>query len=302
MPVDINRASTGSALPAELSTEIIAKTVENSIIMRKGRQVSVTGKGLTIPVITGEPTAAWVNETDRKPISRHTLTRKNLSPKTIAVIEPFSNQFRRDLPGLYAELVRRLPLAIAKKFDNDVIYGDRSVVDSLWADAAAVGANANRSVLDTSGTYQDVLDGVTNVVNAGYDPTDLVLSPGGELILAGAYTAGPLSFGKGRTGSLVDGAVTSRNVAQTGLDADGSGAGTTHFNVLGIVGDFNQLLWGAVNQIDIAISDQATLYVDGGANDINLWQQNMFAVRAEIDLGAVIGDVKAFNLFGTTPA
>lgn len=302
MPVDINRASTGSALPVELSTEIISKTIENSIIMQKGRRVSVSGKGLTIPVITGEPTAAWVNETDRKPISRHTMTRKNLVPKTIAVIEPFSNQFRRDLPGLYAELVRRLPLAIAKKFDTDVIYGDRSVVDSLWSDTVAVSANANRSVLDTTGTYQDVIDGVANVVNAGYDPNAMVFSPAGELILAGAYTAGPLSFGKGRTGSLVDGATTARNVGVNQLDADGSGAGTTKFNVLGIVGDWNQLLWGAVNQIDVSISDQATLYVDGGVNDINLWQQNMFAVRAEIDLGAVIGDVKAFNLYGTTPA
>lgn len=300
--VDVNRATTGSALPADLASDIIAKTVENSIIMRMGRQVNVTGKGLTIPVITGEPSAAWVAETSRKPISTHTLTRKNLVPKVLAVVEPFSNQFRRDLPGLYAELARRLPLALAKKFDTDVIFSDRSNVDSLWSNGVAVASNANRSVLDSTGTYQDVIDGVSAVVNAGYDPNGMALSPAGEILLASAYTAGPLSFGKGRTGSLVDGAITSRNVGVSGLDADGSGAGATTFTVNGIVGDWNQLLWGAVSQIDISISDQATLYVDGGVNDINLWQQNMFAVRAEIEIGAVIGDVKAFNLYGTTPA
>ena len=300
--VNIERATTGSALPLTLSQEILAKAVESSVVMRMGRQVSVPGSGLTIPVITGEPTPAWTAETARKPVSTHTMTRKNLTPKTLAVIEPFSNQFRRDLPGLYAELVRRLPAAIAKKFDSDVILSDRTNVDSLWSNTAAVGANANRSVLDATNTYQDVLDGVSAVVTAGYDPTGMVFSPTGELILAGALTSGPLTFGQGRTGGLVSNAITSRNVAVSGIDADGSGAGATTFTSLGIVGDWNQLVWGYVEAIDIAISDQAVLYVDGGANDIHLFQQNMFAVRAEVEIGAVVGDVKAFNIYGTTPA
>lgn len=300
--VDLSRSSTGSALPFELSQEIIAKSVESSAFMSLGRQISVPGAGLTIPVITGEPTAAFVSETARKPVSTHTLTRKNLTPKTLAVIEPFSNQFRRDLPGLYAELVRRLPLAIAKAFDAAILHGDGTSVPSLWNDASALSASANRSVLDSTGTYQDVIDGVKNVTDAGYDPTAIAFTPSGELLLAAAATAGPLTFGTGRTGSLVANAPTYRNLGATGLDADGSGGGTTTFSTLGIVGDFNQLLWGVVNSIDIAVSDESVLYVDGGVNDIHLFQQNMFAVRAEVEIGAVIGDVKAFNLYGTTPA
>lgn len=300
--VDINRGSTGSALPPALSQEIFGKAVEQSFVMSKGRQVSVSGSGLTIPVITGEPTAAWVAETTRKPVSQHTMTRKNLIPKTISIIEPFSNQFRRDLPGLYAELVRRLPGSIAKKFDSDVVFSDRSNVDSLWSNGVALAANANRSVLDATATLQDIIDGTANVINAGYDPNGIVLTPGAGLLLSGAVTSGPLVFGTGSIGGLVSGATVSRNAAVSGLDADGSGAGTTTFSTLGIVGDWSQLVWGAVESISISISDQSTLYVDGGANDIHLFQQNMFAVRAEIEIGAVIGDVKAFNLFGTTPA
>lgn len=300
--VNIERSTTGSALPVELSQEILAKAVESSVVMRMGKQVSVPGSGLTIPVITGEPSAGWSAETAKKPVSTHTLNRKNLVPKTLSVIEPFSNQFRRDLPGLYAELVRRLPGAIAKKFDSDVIFSDRTNVDSLWANAAALADNANRSVLDTTNTYQDVLDGVTAVVNAGYDPNGIVFSPAGELILAAAQTTGPLTFGTGRSGSLVSDATVSRNVAVSGLDADGSGAGATTFTVNGIAGDWNQLVWGYVEAIEIAITDQSVLYVDGGVNDIHLFQQNMFAVRCEVEIGAVVGDVKAFNLYGTTPA
>ena len=300
--VDIGRGSTGSALPPALSRDILAKAVTESFVMQKGRQILVPGPGVTVPVITGEPTAGWVAETSRKPVSTHTMIRKNLIPKTLAVIEPFSNQFRRDLPGLYAELQRRLPLALARKFDSDVILSDRSNVDSLWSNTAALSANANRSVLDATGPYQDIIDGAGNVITAGYDPSGIVLTPAGELLLAAAQTTGPLVFGTRGIGGLVNGATVSRNASVSGLDADGSGAGTTTFTTLGIVGDWSQMLWGAVEAISISISDQAVLYVDGGENDIHLWQQNMFAVRAEVEIGAVIGDVKAFNIYGTTPA
>ena len=42
-------------------------------------------------------------------------------------------------------------------------------------------------------------------------------------------------------------------------------------------------MYGTVEGVQIAISDQATL-TDGGST-INLFEQNMFAVRAEIEVG-----------------
>ena len=53
---DVNRTSS-IELPSEVSSEIIAKTLEESAIMRLARQITLPGRGLTIPVITGEPTA-----------------------------------------------------------------------------------------------------------------------------------------------------------------------------------------------------------------------------------------------------
>src|SRR5690606_19636670 len=99
--VDLNRGSTNVSdlLPRDVSQEIQSKLLEASVIQTLGRQVSVPGPGLTIPVISGEPTASWVAESDDKPVSRHTLNKLVLTPKKLAVIEPFSDEFRRDLPG-----------------------------------------------------------------------------------------------------------------------------------------------------------------------------------------------------------
>lgn len=122
MATNINR-TTSIALPGEVSSEILQKTQESSAVMSLAQQIKLPGLGVTIPVITGDPEAAWVAETGKKPVKRGTLDTKIMQPYTLAVIVPFSNQFRRDVPALYKQLVSRLPLALAQKFDATVFGG-----------------------------------------------------------------------------------------------------------------------------------------------------------------------------------
>ena len=122
MATDINR-TTSIALPGEVSSEILQKTQESSAVMSLAQPIKLPGLGVTIPVITGDPEAAWVAETAKKPVKRGTLDTKIMQPYTLAVIVPFSNQFRRDVPALYKQLVSRLPLALAQKFDATVFGG-----------------------------------------------------------------------------------------------------------------------------------------------------------------------------------
>ena len=104
---DINRATNSMALPSEISSEILQKTQQESAIMRLSRQVALPGRGLTIPVITGDPTAQWVSETAAKPHSNGVPATKLMSAYKIAVIETFSNEFVRDAKALYDEMVKR---------------------------------------------------------------------------------------------------------------------------------------------------------------------------------------------------
>ena len=93
--------TTGSVqLPQSVSSEIWSKTQEDSTVMRMARSINLPGNGLTIPVLTGDPSAEWVNETEAKPVSKGTLATKQMQGYTMAVIEPFSNQFRRDYDAL----------------------------------------------------------------------------------------------------------------------------------------------------------------------------------------------------------
>ena len=314
--VDISRGTTNVSdfLPADVSQEILAKTVEGSAIQSLARRISVPGSGLTIPVISGEPTADWVAETAEKPVSRHTLNKKSLTPKKLAVIEPFSDEFRRDLPGLYAELVRRLPYALSTKFDQEAIFGNRNQIGSFYDDGEAAATNANLQTVDTTDTYGDVLSAFTTVATAnsnyGYNVNGIAVSPLGEsLLMRAVSTVGTPLFMPDVTNSTGVGRVLGRPVFQTRVlstmpadqDADGAGAGTTEFNSLyGIVGDWSQAVWGTVEGVKVSFSDQATLN-DGGTS-LNLWQRNMFAVRAEIEIGFTVLDPKAFVLLTEAPA
>ena len=109
--------TTSITLPSSVSNARWAKTPKSSAIMQLAQRIDLPGHGLTIPVITGAPAADWVTETENKPVSQHTLTTKDMKGYTLAIIEPFSNQFRDNTEALYNELVSRLPFAIAKKFD-----------------------------------------------------------------------------------------------------------------------------------------------------------------------------------------
>ena len=58
-------------------------------------------------------------------------------------------------------------------------------------------------------------------------------------------------------------------------------------------------MYGTVEGVKIDYSSDATL-VDASNNTINLFQQNMFAVRAEIEVGFV-AETSYFNALTVTP-
>ena len=116
---DIKREAV--ALPTDISQEIIAKTQEESAVMRLARHIALPGRGLTIPVITEDSTAGWVAETGMKPVSNPGLNKKVMMAYKLAVIETFSEEFTRDLRALYDTLIERLPNALAVAFDKTVL-------------------------------------------------------------------------------------------------------------------------------------------------------------------------------------
>lgn len=286
--VDINRGTSGVSLPASVSNEIWGATVEQSTIMQVSRQISLPGNGVTIPMVTGEATANWVAESEEKPVSRPTVSNKAMTAYKLAVIVPFSNEFKRDLGTLYAELVRRLPAALARKFDTTV-YGLSAAPGANFDTLASAGS----LVVDGTNTFTDLLAVITSLGASGFDNSAWISSPAlYGLLLGTTNSLGQQIFTVGNAASSSVGSVLGSDVYKTRATLP-SGAGA-NADILGFAGDFaGSSVWGSVQGVQVAQSDQAT--INDGGTQVNLWQRNMFAVRAEIEIGFRVKDILAFR-------
>ena len=282
--VQTNR--TNITLPAEVSAEIMQKVQLDSAVMKLAKRIDLPGRGASINVITSDPEASWVGETEAKPVSNPGVATKVMSAYKLAVIVPFSKEFRRDAESLYNALVERLPRALAAKFDATVLTGSApgSNFDTLASvTAQAIGSDA----------YGGLVAADTDVATNGGIMNGVVLSPQGKGILLASKdeTGRPLFIN-----SVAEGAVPMVLGARTELSKGAYKSGSP--NVVGIVGDWTQALYGTVAGVEISISEDATLDL-GDGNVINLFQQNMFAVRAEIEVG-FRADTSVFNKLTAT--
>ena len=279
---------TNITLPPEVAAEILAKTQEASAVMSLARQINLPGRGVSIPVITGDPQAAWVGETEAKPVSNPNLTTKIMEAYKLAVIVPFSNEFRRDAAALYDELVRRLPLALAQKFDATVVGAVQAPGSNFDSFASATAQN-----ITAPNTYTSLVAADTDIATHGGIMNGIALSPQGKGVLLSAVDGDqrPLFIN-----SVAEGAVPMVLGAKTVLNK-GIYDSTNH--VVVIEKKKKKDMYGTVEGVKIDYSSDATLDL-GSGNVINLFQQNMFAVRAEIEIG-FRADVDCFNKLTVTP-
>ena len=286
---------TNITLPTEVSAEIIQKAQDSSAVMQLARRIALPGRGLSIQVIAGDPEAGWVAETNAKPVSNPSLSTKTMTPYKLAVIVPFSDEFARDASALYDALVDRLPGALAKKFDNTVFSGSApgsgfDVLTSCTAQSIDVNASG------VGGFYSAVVAADIDIASAGYDMNGFAFSPQarGEMLSALDKDGRPIFINNVAEGTVPRllgqpvmysrGLYAAGNAATTGVEAKP--------DLLGVAGDWTKALYGTVEGVKIDISNEATLTI--GTSAINLWEHNMFAVKAEIEVGFV-ADTDAFN-------
>ena len=295
--VEINR--TNITLPSDVSSEIMQKTQEESAIMRLARRISLPGNGVTIPVITGDPTAAWVAETAAKPVSNPGVTTKLMSAYKLAVIETFSEEFTRDARALYDALIARLPGALAKAFDQTVV-GAVAKPGTYFDNFA--GCTAQSLIGTSSATLYDGLVAADAAIAAqGGSLNGFALSPAARgLLLKECDSTGRPLFVNSVTEGAIPRILGQPTYFNGGIYVAGEGGTAQVPAVVGIAGDWTQAMYGTVEGVRIKISDQATL-TSGTDTVINLWQQNMVAVLAEIELG-FRADTNCFNLLtGAVP-
>ena len=303
MPTGIQTNRTAVALPTDVSQEVMQLARGESAIMQLARRIPLPGRGLSIPTITADPEAEWVDETAQKPVKNPGVAMKIMKGHKMAVILPFSTEFRRDLAALYDNIVARLPGALAMKFDRTVIGAVQAPGENFGTLAAAT----KQSILAASNftAYDGMVAAYENISTAGGILNGFAMGPQGYgLLLSAQDKQGRPLFLPNSNDGRIPGVLGAQITQGRGIYKAGAASPATAA-IVGVAGDWRQAMYGMVEDIRIEFSDQATLtYTDEQSQTvtINLWQRNMFAVKAEFEVGFV-ANVNAFNLLtGATPS
>lgn len=279
---DINRSTAGVLFPKDISSQIWAKTLETSAIMQLATKTSMPTNGQTFQTIVGEPEAKWVGETAKKPVSKHTFGNRSVMPYKMAVIEPFSMEFVRDKRALYDQCVNRLPFALSKLFDTTILgtTAPGENFDVLGdCDKVSIAANQYDTFVDIDAAIGSA-DGMLSGIALGPKGRSLLLkakdNQGNPLFTPGVES--------GTLGNILGAPVSVKkqvHVADTP-------------NIVGIAGDFSDAFYAIADGIKFSVSDVATITIDGAA--VNLWEQNMVAVRVEAEFGFYVKNKAEFKL------
>lgn len=305
--INISRETSNVILDKELSSEIIAKAIDESAFMKLAPRMEIAGAGKKFQTITGDPVPEWTAETGSKPVGTFSFGKKEVQAYKMALIVPFSDEFLRDKTALYNEVIARVPKLFSRKFDATLmsatapgqhfdVFGGATKASIL--PEAASGSNPAIDVYDRFLAVDSAIGAADGIMNG------IALAPQGRSIVLGAkdgngYPLFSAGVGSGTVGSILGAGVQVSKGVYVAGDADTPA-------VVGIAGDFDNCAWGAVNDITASISNEATIsYTDENNEEItlNLWQRDMFAVRFVIELAFMIRDINTFVLLtGNTPS
>ncbi len=290
----LNTGTSGVVLPAEVSNEIWAKTIEESAIMSLATKMPLPGAGEEVQLITSDPEAHWRSEMGASQISTPGLASKTIKGYELSVIVPFSNEFKRDKGPLYDEIVERTPKAIGGKVDRTV-FGLATKPGELFDQLS------NCTAVDIETNPWGGLVNADQAISLGggiLDGWALATQAKGMLLTAVDNNNRPIfvnsaTSDKGISALMGSGAHISKNIYK-------AASGSTPAQ-LGFAGDWTGARWGSVEDIRMSISDQATLTIDG--EQVNLWQNGMFAVKFDFNFGFRTKFPEQFvKLVGKTPA
>ena len=282
-PIDINTKTDGVHLQPSQSNEIWTEATKQSAIMQLAKRINVPGNGLVFDTLGESTPAAWVAETAEKKAGHPTFGSKKVIPYKMAKIIPVSNEFMRDKARLWAEVSRQGAQGIAETIDKTFITGatNRPITDGMdtLSDAQQVGIG--------DGTYADFVKIVTTVLENNGDLTGMALSPQGQSKFLQAMDANgrPLLVNDASTSDL--GRMFGARIVKSPW---GYKSGSP--NILGVAGDWSQAMFAMVGGIQMKVSDQATINIDG--TQVNLWQRNMTAILLEATVGFIVRDKKKF--------
>ncbi len=294
--VMLQDAKTG-AIPTEQSELVLKEFMTNSAVIQLAKHEPMTKPKKDFTYLAEGPGAYWVGEAERIKTSKAKWLTATMEAKKLGVILPVSKEFLKYSVSDFFEIMKpAIAEAFYTKFDQAALFGKDSPYAegvSVWEKIVASGNQIAQG--SAPNLYLDFNDLLALVEDGDNDPNGFVTTRRFRKDLRGAVDSNNLPIFNdprdGQTASLVGMPIGYVN----GLSWDEEKAKV-------LTGDWDYARYGILQNIEYAVSEDATLttIVDENNDPINLFERDMFALRATMHVGFMTLKEDAFAAL--TPA
>jgi hypothetical protein len=182
----ITRAGAAAELPVQLVSELVTTTSEASIALTMAHQASTTVGDSRVPVLSELPDAAWVTgDVGLKGVTTAEWKNEQLIAEELATIAVIPQNVVDDSQfGVWAAIRPLLAAAIARKFDDAVLFGQgapASFPPGLVQQATTAGNVVDGDVMaDDADNPAYVLKAAQMVAEHGYNASAFAVARGWE--------------------------------------------------------------------------------------------------------------------------
>jgi HK97 family phage major capsid protein len=297
----LSRTNMALAVPPDKQYEVTANVYDDSALLQLAdvrQMTSAVQDVITAGAFTFPAGMSNVAEAGAKPTADGTLGSYQLVAQKMAVFVVVTDELLAesaiDIISFYQDAITQ---QMAKLIDvHGLTGGGPFGTENLAAAATAAGGAHVQAFTGTTAAPTGVVAAFTNAMNS---------IEADDLVPTGFLSARPV---KGLFRSLTDSA--GRPLLMESYTADvpdqlygepiywqGRGVFPTGIGALrAIVGDFSQYIIGIRDELSFSLHNEGTIRMIPGdaTSDVNLLQQNLTALRAEMRLGSKVIDNKAF--------
>lgn len=268
------------SIPDAQNGLILQEVIENSKIMQLGVYEEMTEKEKNFEYFAEGPGAYWVGETEKIQTSKPTLLQATMRAHKLGVIIPVSREYLHYSVSNFFEVMRpKIAEAFYLKFDEAGILN----VNNPFAQSVDEAATEAGNVVSGPINFENILNLQDALYAADEEANAIVSKVQNNTALRGSVDANNVSLFDRQNGTL-DG-ITTVNLKSAEMER-----GTLY------AGNFDHLRYGIPYNITYQISEEAQLstITNEDGSPVNLFEQEMVALRATMDVAMMITKDGAF--------
>lgn len=269
-------------IPTEQSTLVLKDFMQNSAVMQLATYEEMTKPKKQFSYLADGPGAYWVGEAEKIQTSKATWLQAEMEAKKLGVIIPVSKEFLNyTVSDFFNQMGPAIAEAFYTKFDQAALFGNNSPYAAGTSVFERITDSGNTLAQGSAGSLYSELNGLMALVEDGdNDPNGFTTTR---------------RFRKDLRGAVDQNGIPVFNTANQGVANQLLGLPVGYVNGKSwdyskanlITGDWQYARYGILQGIEYAVSQDATLttIADENGDPINLFERDMFALRATMHVG-----------------